>query len=66
MIILKDTNYNISYKNSKINYEKLTLLISEFLNSKNTDLRNIFEIYVNRGPGSFTGINSLSVTRQSI
>ena len=64
MIILKDTNYNISYENSRINYEKLTLLISEFLNSKNTDLRNISEIYVNRGPGSFAGIrNSLSVTK---
>ena len=64
MIIFKDTNYNISYENSRINYEKLTLLISEFLNSKNTDLRNISEIYVNRGPGSFAGIrNSLSVTK---
>ena len=64
MIILKDYNYNISYENSRINYEKLTLLINEFLNSKNMDLKNISEIYVNRGPGSFAGIrNSLSVIK---
>ena len=64
MIILKDNSYNISYENSRINYEKLTLLINEFLNSKNMDLKNISKIYVNRGPGSFAGIrNSLSVIK---
>ena len=39
MIIDNDINYNISYKNTKINYEKLTVLIKEFLSSKNLNLR---------------------------
>ena len=64
MIINNNDNYIISHENSKINYEKLTLLINEFLNSKNMNLKTISEIYVNRGPGSFAGIrNSLSVVK---
>jgi len=32
MIINNDNNYSITYENTKLNYEKLTLLINEFLN----------------------------------
>ena len=64
MIMNNDINYNISYENTKINYEKLTVLIKEFLLSKDLDLKKISQIYVNRGPGSFAGIrNSLSVVK---
>tara|TARA_A100001035_G_scaffold263333_1_gene243788 strand:+ start:1007 stop:1393 length:387 start_codon:yes stop_codon:yes gene_type:complete len=64
MIIDDNSSYNISFQNSKTNYEKLILLINEFLVSKNLDLKKISEIYVNRGPGSFAGIrNSLSVVK---
>ena len=64
MIIDDKSSYNISYQNSKTNYEKLMLLINQFLFSKNLDLKKISEIYVNRGPGSFAGIrNSLSVVK---
>ncbi len=64
MIMSNDINYNISYENTKINYEKLAILIKEFLLSKNLDLKKISQIYVNRGPGSFAGIrNSLSVVK---
>ena len=56
--------YNITHSNSKTNYEKLVILINDFLNSKNLDLKKISEIYVNRGPGSFAGIrNSLSIVK---
>ena len=64
MVINDDINYNISYENTKINYEKLTILINEFLLSKKLDLKKISQIYVNRGPGSFAGIrNSLSIVK---
>ena len=64
MILNTDINYNISYENSKNNYEKLALYIKQFLKSKNLDLEKISKIYVNRGPGSFAGIrNSLSVVK---
>jgi len=64
MIINNDINYSITHENSKINYEKLSILINDFLNKKNLDLDKVSQIYVNRGPGSFAGIrNSLSVVK---
>ena len=64
MIIGNDINYNITYENSKNNYEKLALYINQFLISKNLDFSKISGIYVNRGPGSFAGIrNSLSIVK---
>ena len=64
MIINNDINYNITHENTKFNYEKLTILINEFLNSRNLNLKKVSQIYVNRGPGSFAGIrNSLSVVK---
>ena len=64
MIMNKDINYSITHENTKTNYEKLTLLIKEFLDKKKLKLKNISQIYVNRGPGSFAGIrNSLSIVK---
>ncbi len=64
MIITNDDIYNITKENTKINYEKLTLITNNFLNSNNLKIRDISTIYVNRGPGSFAGIrNSLSIVK---
>ena len=64
MIIINTTNYSITHENTKINYEKLTILINEFLSMKNLNLNKISKIYVNRGPGSFAGIrNSMSIVK---
>ena len=64
MIINNDINHYITHENTKINFEKLIILINEFLFSKNIKLKDISTIYVNRGPGSFAGIrNSLSTIK---
>ncbi len=64
MIITSNDIYNITKENTKINYEKLTLIINDFLNSHKLELRDINKIYLNRGPGSFAGIrNSLAVVK---
>ena len=64
MIINNDTSQKISHENTKNNYEKLILLINEFLKSEKLELSEISQIYVNRGPGSFAGIrNSLSIVK---
>ena len=64
MIITKDDIYNITKENTKINYEKLTLILNDFLNLNSLKLEDIQKIYVNRGPGSFAGIrNSLSIVK---
>ena len=64
MIITNSNIYNITYENTKINYEKLTIIINDFLLSKNLKISDIGVIYINKGPGSFAGIrNSISVVK---
>ena len=64
MIITNDDIYNITHDNTKINFEKLTIFINEFLNSKSLKINDISKIYINKGPGSFAGIrNSFSVVK---
>ena len=64
MIITYTNTYNITYENTKVNFEKMIILINDFLNSKNLNINDISRIYVNRGPGSFAGIrNSLSTIK---
>ena len=56
--------YTCSHENSKINFEKLMVLIDNFLSSNKSSLNDITAIYVNRGPGSFAGIrNSLATIK---
>ena len=62
--IVNKNIYTCSHENSKINFEKLTILITDFLETNMSSLNEIKAIYVNRGPGSFAGIrNSLSITK---
>jgi len=65
LTLIKDENiYSTSHENSKTNYEKLTILINEFINKYDLKIDEISKLYVNRGPGSFAGIrNSLSVVK---
>ena len=64
MIIFKDIIYNITHENNKDNFEKIMILINNFLISKNVKIDDISSVYVNRGPGSFAGIrNSLSTIK---
>jgi tRNA A37 threonylcarbamoyladenosine modification protein TsaB len=65
LMLIKDRNiYSVSHENSKTNYEKLTILINDFLNDYDLKINEISKLYVNRGPGSFAGIrNSLAVVK---
>ena len=65
LMLIKDKNiYNVSHENSKTNYEKLILLINDFLNDYDLDIEGISRLYVNRGPGSYAGIrNSLAIVK---
>ena len=62
--IVNKNIYTCSHENSKINFEKLTILINDFLETNMSSLNEIKAIYVNRGPGSFAGIrNSLATIK---
>jgi len=59
MIITNANIYNITHENTKINYEKLTIIINNFLSSKNLKIGDINAIYINNGARSFAGIRNL-------
>ena len=64
MIINKSNVYNITHQNTKVNFERMVILINEFLHTYNIEINEITKIYVHRGPGSFAGIrNSLSIIK---
>ena len=63
-LIIDKNIYTCSHENSKINFEKLMILINRFLNNNKCTLNDVGRIYVNRGPGSFAGIrNSLAIIK---
>ena len=59
MIITSANIYNITHENTKINYERLTLIINDFLSSKNLKIAEINTIYINNRTRSFAGIRNL-------
>ena len=65
LTLIVDKNvYTCSHENSKINIEKIIILVNDFLKANKSSLGDIDAIYVNRGPGSFAGIrNSLSTVK---
>ena len=64
MLIKNKNIYSVSHEDSKTNYEKIIILINDFLNLNNLKIENISKLYVNRGPGSFAGIrNSFAVVK---
>ena len=63
-LIVSKNVYTCSHENSKINFEKLMILINDFLKVNSFTLNQVDTIYVNRGPGSFAGIrNSLATVK---
>ena len=63
-LIIDKNIYTCSHENSKTNFEKMIILINNFLKNNKNTLDKIDSIYVNRGPGSFAGIrNSLSISK---
>ena len=58
--------YTCTHENSKINFEKLMILINAFLKINRSSLDYIDAIYVNRGPGSFAGIRNSLATMKAL
>ena len=53
-----NNSYNQSFESSKNNYEKLSILLFDFLNQNNINLSKISHLFVNQGPGRFSGIRT--------
>ncbi len=57
-IIDNDKSYTSEYINNRENFDKLIILIFEFLNENKIKIKNINNIFVNQGPGKFSGIRA--------
>ena len=53
-----NNSYSKSIESSKNNYEKFTILLFDFLKKNEINLSKITHLFVNQGPGSFSGIRT--------
>ena len=64
VIIADKQSYISRHINSRENFDKFMELLLKFLNKKKLKVRDIQRIFVNLGPGKFTGLRiSLSVAK---
>tara|TARA_B100001123_G_scaffold39748_1_gene40940 strand:- start:348 stop:716 length:369 start_codon:yes stop_codon:yes gene_type:complete len=57
-IIIDDKSYTSDHPNSRENFEKLTILLFNFLAENSIKAEEINNIFINQGPGKFSGIRS--------
>ena len=64
MIMDDNKSYTSEYSNNRENFDKLTILIVKFLENHHLNIKNLSNIFVNQGPGKFSGIRaSLAIAK---
>jgi len=53
-----NNSYSKSFESSKNNYDKFTILLFDFLKQNCINLAKLTHLFVNQGPGSFSGIRT--------
>ena len=53
-----NNSYHKSFEASKNNNEQFSLLLFNFINENNIEARELNNIFVNQGPGKFSGIRT--------
>ena len=63
-VINDNESYTSDYPNSRENFDKFVTLLFNFLNKNKININEINNIFVNQGPGKFSGIRtSVSVAK---
>ena len=57
-IIADNKSYTSEFVNNRENFDKLTILILKFLENHDLNIKNLNNIFVNQGPGKFSGIRA--------
>ena len=57
-IIVDDKSYTSEFTNNRENFDKLTILIIKFLENHHLNIKSLNNIFVNQGPGKFSGIRA--------
>ena len=66
MIIADNKSYTSEFSNNRENFDKLTILLLKFLEKNDLNIKNISNIFVNQGPGKFSGIRASLATAKGI
>ena len=66
MIIADSKSYTSEFSNNRENFDKLTILIIKFLENHHLNIKNLSNIFVNQGPGKFSGIRASLATAKAI
>ena len=65
-IITDNKSYTSEHSNNRENFDKLTILIKKFLEKNHLNIKNLSNIFVNQGPGKFSGIRASLATAKAI
>ena len=65
-IIADKKSYTSEIVNNRENFDKLTLLIVKFLENNHLNINKINNIFVNQGPGKFSGIRVSLATAKAL
>ena len=65
-IMADNKSYTSEFSNNRENFDKLTILLLKFLEKNDLNIKNISNIFVNQGPGKFSGIRSSLATAKGI
>ena len=65
-IIADKKSYTSEFSNNRENFDKLTILIVKFLENHSLNIQNLSNIFVNQGPGKFSGIRVSLATAKAI
>ena len=66
-IIKDDKSYTTNHLNSRENFDKIIILLNNFLNDQGVILSQIKKIYINKGPGKFSSLRtSISIAKSFV
>ena len=64
IIIADNKSYTSEFSNNRENFDKLAILVTKFLENHHLNIKNLNNIFVNQGPGKFSGIRaSLAIAK---
>ena len=65
-IMADNKSYTSEFINNRENFDKLTILIVKFLKNHELNIKNIDNIFVNQGPGKFSGVRASLATAKAL
>ena len=65
-IMADNKSYTSEFTNNRENFDKLAILIIKFLEDYDLNIKNISNIFINKGPGKFSGIRSSLATAKAL